>query len=213
MTSPQAPVNSPFGYRSTAREVVEGVDLAGKTVVVTGGYSGIGTETVPALAGAGAQVIVGARRPDQAEDVLEGVSGDIAILPLDLSDPASIDAFAEEVAEETATIDILINNAAIMASPLARDARGYEMQFATNHLGHFQLAARLWLLLVADGGARVVALSSKLVDRYGGRAGKVCTCVCEHVCGIIQGLCSGHTASTKLERLAKCLPGDHTTCA
>ena len=61
MTSPQAPVNSPFGYRSTAREVVEGVDLAGKTVVVTGGYSGIGTETVHALAGAGAQVIVGAR--------------------------------------------------------------------------------------------------------------------------------------------------------
>jgi NAD(P)-dependent dehydrogenase (short-subunit alcohol dehydrogenase family) len=160
MTSPQAPVNSPFGYRSTAREVVEGVDLAGKTVVVTGGYSGIGTETVHALAGAGAQVIVGARRPDQAEDVLEGVSGDIAILPLDLSDPASIDAFAEEVAEETATIDILINNAAIMASPLARDARGYEMQFATNHLGHFQLAARLWPLLLADGGARVVALSS-----------------------------------------------------
>ena len=88
------------------------------------------------------------------------MSGDIAILPLDLSDPASIDAFAEAVAEETTTIDILINNAAIMASPLARDARGYEMQFATNHLGHFQLAARLWPLLLADGGARVVALSS-----------------------------------------------------
>ncbi len=160
MPAPQTPVDSPFGYRSTAREVVEGVDLAGKTVVVTGGYSGIGTETVRALAGAGARVIVGARRPDQAHDMLDGMDGDITILPLDLSAPASIDAFAEAVAGATDAIDILVNNAAIMASPLARDARGYEMQFATNHLGHFQLTARLWPLLVARSGARVVALSS-----------------------------------------------------
>ena len=160
MPSPQTPVNSPFGYRSTAREVADGIDLSGKTVVVTGGYSGIGTETVHAIAGAGARVIVGARRPEQADEVLEGMDGDIEIIPLDLSDPASIDEFAREVAEATDTIDILINNAAIMASPLARDARGYEMQFATNHLGHFQLTARLWPLLVAGGGARVVALSS-----------------------------------------------------
>lgn len=160
MPSPQTPVNSPFGYRSTAREVAAGIDLSGKTVVVTGGYSGIGTETVHAIAGAGARVIVGARRPEQADEVLEGMHGDIEIIPLDLSDPASIDAFAREIAEATDTIDILINNAAIMASPLARDDRGYEMQFATNHLGHFQLTARLWPLLVAGGGARVVALSS-----------------------------------------------------
>ncbi|MFN2099030.1 oxidoreductase [Altererythrobacter sp. MF3-039] len=160
MTSTQTPIDSPFGYRSTAREVVEGFDLSGKTIVVTGGYSGIGTETVRALAEAGARVIVGARRPQQALEVLQDVPGDIAIIPLDLLDPASIDAFAQSVSDQHQSIDILINNAAIMASPLMRDARGYEAQFAANHLGHFQLTARLWPLLKADGGARVVALSS-----------------------------------------------------
>ncbi len=160
MPSTQTPVDSPFGYRSTAREVVDDIDLSGRTVVVTGGYSGLGTETVRALAGAGARVIVGARRPEQAHEVLDAMAGDIAILPLDLSDPASINSFARAVAAQTDTIDVLINNAAIMASPLARDARGYEMQFATNHLGHFQLTAHLWPLLTAGNGARVVALSS-----------------------------------------------------
>ena len=167
MVSPQAPIASPFGYRSTAREVLSGVNLSGQQVVVTGGYSGIGTETVRALAGAGAHIIVGARRPDQAQDVLCDMEGEIAVLPLDLSDPASIDGFAEAVAGRWDAIDILINNAAIMASPLMRDARGYEMQFATNHLGHFQLTARLWPLLVAAESARVVALSS-LGHRLGG---------------------------------------------
>ncbi|MDN3646642.1 oxidoreductase [Pontixanthobacter aestiaquae] len=150
--------------RSTAKEVVAGIDLSGKTIIVTGGYSGLGTETVRALAGAGAHVIVGARRPDAAEEVLAEMDGTITILPLDLSDPASIDAFGESVAAMVDTLDMLINNAAIMASPLMRDARGYEMQFATNHLGHFQLTARLWPLLVAAakaiGRARVVTLSS-----------------------------------------------------
>ena len=111
MVSPQAPIASPFGYRSTAREVVGGIDLSGKRVVVTGGYSGIGTETVRALAGAGAHIIVGARRPDQAQDVLSDMAGEIAVLPLDLSDPASIDSFAEAVAGRWDAIDILINNA------------------------------------------------------------------------------------------------------
>lgn len=160
MVSPQAAIASPFGYRSTASEVLAGRDLSEARVVVTGGYSGIGTETVRALAAAGASVIVGARRPDAAHEVLDSMSGDIAILPLDLSDPASIDAFASQVSERFDRLDILINNAAIMASPLNRDARGYEMQFATNHLGHFQLTARLWPLLKAAGRARVVTLSS-----------------------------------------------------
>ncbi len=160
MPSPQQPVGSPFGYRSTAAEVVDGIDLSGKRVLVTGGYSGIGTETVRALAGAGAEVIVGARRTDLAQDVVGGMKGSIAVLSLDLSDPGSIDAFANTVAERWDRIDILINNAAVMASPLSRDARGYERQFATNHLGHFQLTARLWPLLKAAHGARVVALSS-----------------------------------------------------
>ncbi|MFZ9394824.1 MAG: oxidoreductase [Erythrobacter sp.] len=161
MVSTQAPIDSQFGYRSTAAEVVAGGDLSGKCVVVTGGYSGIGTETVRALAGAGARVIVGARRPDQAREVLAEMAGDITVLPLDLADPASIDAFASAVADIAPALDILVNNAAIMASPLMRDARGFEMQFATNHLGHFQLTARLWpLLKAAAQGARVVTLSS-----------------------------------------------------
>lgn len=160
MVSPQQPIGSPFGYRSKALDVVDGVDLSGRNIVVTGGYSGIGTETVRALAAAGSHVFVGARRPDAAQEVLAGMEGSITILPLDLSDPVSIDAFAEDMAGRIDALHILINNAAIMASPLTRDARGYEMQFATNHLGHFQLTARLWPLLKAAGGARVVALSS-----------------------------------------------------
>lgn len=160
MTTVQAPIDSPFGYRSRTREVVAGIDLSGKVALVTGGYSGLGTEVVRALASAGAKVIVGARRTDAAAADLAGIDGDIAILPLDLSDPASIDAFAAAVAQQTDRIDIQINNAAIMANPLTRDARGYESQFATNHLGHFQLTARLWPLLAKSGHARVVSVSS-----------------------------------------------------
>ena len=156
----QAPIGSGFGMRSTAAEVVAGIDLSGKVALVTGGYSGLGLETVRALAGAGARVMVGARRPDVAAADLTGIDG-VEIMTLDLSDPVSIDAFAVQVAQATDKIDILINNAAIMACPLARDARGYESQFATNHLGHFQMTARLWpLLKAAVAGARVVAVSS-----------------------------------------------------
>jgi NAD(P)-dependent dehydrogenase (short-subunit alcohol dehydrogenase family) len=161
MTTAQAPIASPFGMRSTAAEVIAGIDLAGKVALVTGGYSGLGLETVRALAGAGAKVFVAARRPEVAAKDLDGVAGDVTILKLDLSDPASIDAFAVDLANHTAKIDILINNAAIMACPLARDARGFESQFATNHLGHFQMTARIWPLIKAAGaGARIVSLSS-----------------------------------------------------
>lgn len=159
MTTLQTPLASPFAYRSTAREVIAEIDLSGKVAVVTGGYSGLGLETVRALAGAGATVIVGARRPAVAAVDLADVVGQVTILALDLSEPGSIDAFASELGGLTSAIAILITNAAVMACPLARDGRGYESQFATNHLGHFQLTARLWPLLVA-GKARVVALSS-----------------------------------------------------
>ena len=156
----QAPLPSGFGMRSTAAEVISGIDLTGKTALVTGGYSGLGLETVSALAGAGARVIIAARRPETAAADLAGIAG-IEILKLDLSDPSSIDAFAAEVTGVAPKIDILINNAAIMANPLTRDTRGYESQFATNHLGHFQMTARLWPLLKAAGpGVRVVVLSS-----------------------------------------------------
>lgn len=161
MTTAQAPINSPFGMRSTAAEVIAGIDLSGKVALVTGGYSGLGLETVRALAGAGAKVFVAARRPEVAAKDLDGVAGDVTILKLDLSDPASIDSFAADLVTHTTKLDILINNAAIMACPLARDARGYESQFATNHLGHFHMTARIWpLLLAAGAGARVVSLSS-----------------------------------------------------
>jgi NAD(P)-dependent dehydrogenase (short-subunit alcohol dehydrogenase family) len=162
----QAPIASPFGYRSTAAEVIAGIDLSGKVALVTGGYSGLGTETVRALAGAGAHVIVGARRPTAAASDLASITGKLTILPLDLSDPAAIDAFAAALAEVTDALHIEINNAAIMACPKALDSRGYESQFATNHLGHFQLTARLWPLLRA-GAARVVSVSS-IGHRLGG---------------------------------------------
>jgi NAD(P)-dependent dehydrogenase (short-subunit alcohol dehydrogenase family) len=160
----QLPIPSGFGMRSTASDVIAGIDLHGKIAVVTGGYSGLGLETVRAIAGAGAKVIVAARRPDAAAADLAGIDG-VTILNLDLSNPDSIDAFAAEVAMHADRIDILINNAAIMANPLTRDARGFESQFATNHLGHFQMTARLWPLLKAAGDrpnsrTRVVALSS-----------------------------------------------------
>jgi NAD(P)-dependent dehydrogenase (short-subunit alcohol dehydrogenase family) len=163
----QAPIGSGFGMRSTAADVIAGIDLSSKTALVTGGYSGLGLETVRVLAGAGASVIVGARRPGAAAADLTGID-DVTILKLDLSDPASTSAFATEVAGVTDHIDILINNAAIMANALTRDARGFESQFATNHLGHFQMTARLWPLLKAAGaGTRVVVLSS-IGHRIGG---------------------------------------------
>jgi NAD(P)-dependent dehydrogenase (short-subunit alcohol dehydrogenase family) len=138
-------------------DVIHGINLTGKTAVVTGGYSGLGLETVRARASAGARVIIAARRPDAAAIELAGIAGKIEIAALDLGDPASIDAFGEGL---SGPVHILINNAAIMANPLTRDSRGYESQFATNHLGHFQLVGRLWDNLVAAKGARVVSVSS-----------------------------------------------------
>jgi NAD(P)-dependent dehydrogenase (short-subunit alcohol dehydrogenase family) len=168
MTAPQARLGSGFGHDTPAADVVAGIDLSGKTVFITGGYSGIGTETVKALHGAGATIILAGRRPEQAREALGELFETVTVLELDLIDPASIDACADAVSQAITKIDLFIGNAAIMACPLARDARGYESQFATNHLGHFQLAARLWPLIAAAGhGARVVALSSLAHKRSG----------------------------------------------
>ena len=157
VSADQKPLGSGFGLRTSAHELVKGLDLSGKTAIVTGGYSGLGLETVRALASTGARVIVGARRPEVAAEGLADVAGKVEVAALDLSDPASIDQFA---AGFSGPLHILINNAAEMACPLTRDARGYESQFATNHLGHFQLVGRLWDALKAANGARVVSLSS-----------------------------------------------------
>jgi len=159
MPIPQAPIGSGFGAFTTADEVIRGVDLSGKTAVVTGGYSGIGVETVRVLRSAGAKVFVPARDMAKAEKAL-GDMPDVVLDAMDLLDPASIDRFAERVLASSDALHILINNAGVMAPPLTRDARGYESQFSANHLGHFQLTCRLWPALVAAQGARVIALSS-----------------------------------------------------
>jgi NAD(P)-dependent dehydrogenase (short-subunit alcohol dehydrogenase family) len=160
VSTPQHAIGSGFGYRTTAAEAVDGIDLSGKLAVVTGGYSGLGLETVKALAGAGAHVVVPARRPAQAEEALAGVDG-VEIDELDLADLDSVRAFAQRFLDSDRSIDILIDNAAVMACPETRvGPHNWELQFATNHLGHFVLANLLRPALTRDGGARVVALTS-----------------------------------------------------
>jgi len=159
MPTNQAPIGSGFGAASTAAEVLAGCDLTGKTAVVTGGYSGIGLETVRAFRSAGAKVIVPTRDMARARASLADIP-EVRLESMDLLDPHSIDAFAEQFLGNNEKLQMLVNNAGIMAAPLARDRRGYESQFAVNHLGHFQLTCRLWPALAAAEGARVVAVSS-----------------------------------------------------
>lgn len=155
--SAQHKIGSGFGHDSTADDVLAGIDLTGKLAIVTGGYSGLGLETTKALAKAGAQVVVPARRPDAARELL----GDLAeVDELDLGSLESVQAFAERFLASGRSVDIVIDNAGIMASPETRVGPGWEAQFATNHLGHFALVNRLWPAIAADGGARVVSVSS-----------------------------------------------------
>jgi NAD(P)-dependent dehydrogenase (short-subunit alcohol dehydrogenase family) len=159
MMTEQKPLISGFGPRTTAEEALAGRDLRGKITIVTGGHAGLGLETTRVLANAGATVVIGARDPQKAQMAVAKMKN-VAVSHLDLASPSSIDRFANEFLNSNRTLDLLINNAGIMATPLMRDDRGYEMQFATNHLGHFQLTARLWEALKKSGNARVVALSS-----------------------------------------------------
>lgn len=159
MTSTQAPLHSGFDATTTAEEVVAGQNLEGLTAIVTGGYSGLGLETALVLAKAGAQVVVPARNPANAADAVRGIER-IEVAELDLMNPASIDTFARAFLASGRSLNILINSAGIMAPPLARDSRGYESQFSTNHLGHFQLTSGLWPALLRANGARVVSVSS-----------------------------------------------------
>jgi NAD(P)-dependent dehydrogenase (short-subunit alcohol dehydrogenase family) len=156
-------ITTPFGYESTAAEVVEGIDLGGKRAIVTGGASGIGIETARALAGASAAVTLAVRRTDEGERVAEEIrsstgNDEVSVAPLELIDRASIDSF---VAGWDGPLDILVNNAGVMAiQELTLTDRGQEMQFATNHLGHFTLALGLHDALSAAGDARIVSVSS-----------------------------------------------------
>jgi NAD(P)-dependent dehydrogenase (short-subunit alcohol dehydrogenase family) len=156
----QSPIGSGFGATSTTADVIAGIDLHGKNAIVTGGYSGLGLETVRALSSAGATVVVPTRDFERAEKILEGV-GNVEIEPMDLLDPKSIDAFADKFLTTDRPLHIQVNSAGIMACPLTQDARGYEAQFATNHLGHFQLTAKLWPALCKANGARVISVSSR----------------------------------------------------
>lgn len=156
----QKPIGSGFGHASTAKDVLNGIDLTGKTAIVTGGYSGIGLETVRALTGAGAKVIVPARRPEAATEALSSIAGDVEIATMDLADLSSVRNFADNFVSSGAPLDILINNAGIMACPEGRVGPGWEMQFGVNHMGHFALTTALKPALEKADAARVVALSS-----------------------------------------------------
>jgi len=159
MTTAQHKIGSGFGHRSTAAEVLRGIDLSGKLAIVTGGYSGLGLETTRALAGAGAHVVVPARRPAAAKEALAGIDG-VEVDELDLGDLESVRLFAEHFLASGRTVHFVIDNAAIMACPETRVGPGWEAQFATNHIGHFALVNRLWPAIARDGGARVVSVSS-----------------------------------------------------
>ncbi|MET3961690.1 NAD(P)-dependent dehydrogenase (short-subunit alcohol dehydrogenase family) [Marmoricola sp. OAE513] len=158
----QVPLGSGFGLHTTAAEVLEGIDLRGKRALVTGGYSGIGIEMVKALVAAGIdEVLVPARRPETAAEALAGIPR-VTLGVMDLSDQASVAAYADQVLAAGGHLDILIGSAGIMATPQEHVGPGWELQLATNHLGHFALVNRLWTLLrdTGAGGARVVSVSS-----------------------------------------------------
>ncbi len=160
VSTQQQKIGSGFGASTTAAEVLAGHDLTGTYAVVTGGYSGLGLETTRALVGAGAEVLVPARRPDAAREALAGLDR-VEVDTLDLGDLDSVAAFADRLLAADRSVDVLINSAAIMANPETRIGPGWESQFATNHLGHYALTNRIWPLLARDGGARVVAVSSR----------------------------------------------------
>ncbi|WP_404195861.1 SDR family NAD(P)-dependent oxidoreductase [Streptomyces tauricus] len=160
MSTPQKPIGSGFTEKATTAEVLAGIDLTGRTALVTGGYSGVGLATTRALADAGAHVIVPARRPDAARAALAGLDA-VEVAELDLADLDSVASFADRVLASERGLDLVIASAGIMAPPLRRVGRGWESQFAINHLGHFALVNRLWPALADGRGARVVAVSSR----------------------------------------------------
>ena len=155
----QKPVDSGFGAKSEPAEVLKDIDLQGKVAMVTGGYSGIGLETTRALKEAGARVIVPARRKDVAKSALSGIVESEDILNLDLADPSSAQSFVNEFVDSGMSLDILINNAAVMACPQMPTKEGWDLQFAVNHIGHFIITKGL-LPTMSSSGSRIVTLSS-----------------------------------------------------
>jgi NAD(P)-dependent dehydrogenase (short-subunit alcohol dehydrogenase family) len=157
------PITTPFKWETTAAEVVAGFDLGGSRVIVTGGASGIGLETARALATAGAEVTLAVRDADAGQRVAAAIVASspnthVFVAPVDLADPASVASF---VAAWDGPLDVLVNNAGVMACPQTRTPQGWELQFTTNHLGHFALATGLHRALAAARGARIVSVSSR----------------------------------------------------
>ena len=147
-----------FDKDATTDDVLDGIDLTGKTVVITGGTSGLGQESARAMAAKGANVTMTGRNMEKAQAVADAIGGDVSVEELELGSFASIRAFADRMLKKHPRIDILINNAGVMASPYMETSDGFELQFGSNHLGHFLMTT---LLMPAFGeGSRVVALSS-----------------------------------------------------
>ena len=163
----QKPIETGLGPVPEPAEILANIDLGGKTALVTGGYSGIGLETVRALAEAGAHVHVPARDVARAQKALDGIIEPSHVDFMDLSDLASVAAYGDALAARHGTIDIAILNAGVMACPLARTAQGVEWQIGVNHLGHFALLKKILPALRAAQGARLVTLSS-IGHRMGG---------------------------------------------
>jgi len=160
MIEQQVPLHTPFTASSTASDILAGVDLTGKNVIVTGGHSRLGSEVTRALAAAGASVTVAARDPERATAAVAGIEG-VLVEQLDLADPSSIDEFVARWIATGKPLHILVNSAAVVLSPEYRlDSRGHELSFSTSHLGHFQLTRGLLPALRAAGGARVVNVTS-----------------------------------------------------
>jgi NAD(P)-dependent dehydrogenase (short-subunit alcohol dehydrogenase family) len=156
-------ISTPFGFATTAAEVVDGLDLSGRNVVVTGAASGIGVETARALARAGADVTLVVRDTRAgsrvAQDIATSTGNEkVRVAHVDLSDRATGRMFAADWGDRP--LHALVNNAGVMATPLTRTPEGFELQFATNHLGHFALASALHDALARADGARIVSLSS-----------------------------------------------------
>ncbi|MBW2402295.1 MAG: SDR family oxidoreductase [Deltaproteobacteria bacterium] len=149
---------SGFGYGSTAESVTEGLDLSGQTILLTGSNSGIGKETLRVLTKRGAHVIAAARTVEKAQAACDDVGGETTAVACELSDPASVQACVERVVALGRPLDAIICNAGIMALPTLNQKLGYELQFFTNHIGHFILVTSLLDTLAENG--RVVMVSS-----------------------------------------------------
>ncbi len=154
---------SGFGYSSTAEQVTEGLDLSGRTILVTGCNSGLGLETCRVLSSRGARLIAAARTEDKARQVCQSLGAGALPVACELFEPGSVRACVETVKRDGAKLDAVICNAGIMALPQLQQAYGYELQFFTNHIGHFLLVTGLVDQLAADG--RVVMLSSSAHTR------------------------------------------------